>query len=65
MRVTAEVSYDEREDDYGRLRQVTTATCSKCGNEAWAWGQRGASKTRCLVELRETCPEDEENYYVG
>jgi hypothetical protein len=40
------------------------ATCSRCDHQTESFGTGPASRKRCLVMLREECPEGEENFYV-
>lgn len=40
------------------------AVCSRCGHETESYGTGDGSVKRCLVLMREECPEDEENFYV-
>lgn len=64
MRVTCQVEEIELEGDYEMIASVCV-TCDRCGHEAEAYGTSGRSIRRCLVMLREECPEDESNYYVA
>lgn len=64
MRVSVDVERGTRENDRGIEVPTTEVICSRCANEAWAWGAGEDSTTRCLVKLRDTCPKDESNYYV-
>jgi ribosomal protein S27E len=45
-------------------RDAVTAECGRCGHETTSFGTSDASIRRCLVLLREECPEGEENFYV-
>jgi hypothetical protein len=63
MRVVAEIDYVEMPGDFKDIPS-TLATCTRCSNEVWAYGESEASVKRCLVELRETCPQGERNFYV-
>ena len=38
--------------------------CSRCGHETESYGEEDVSVSRCLVLLREECPNGESNYYV-
>ena len=40
-------------------------SCSRCGHSTTAYGTGEGSVKRCLVQLREECPEGENNFYVG
>lgn len=63
MRVSCHVSETSLDGDYGEV-EGTTAECSRCGNTTEAYGTSLASERRCLVAMRDTCPEAEHNYYV-
>lgn len=52
------------ENDYGRETDGIMATCSRCGHETQSFGTSDASIRRCLVLMRQECPEDESNFYV-
>jgi hypothetical protein len=41
------------------------ATCTKCGHTTESYGQEGQSIRRCLVLLREECPQGESNFYIA
>jgi hypothetical protein len=45
---------------------ATFARCSRCGHEAFAYGQRDASVSACLMRLRDECPHklSQSNIYV-
>ena len=62
MRVRCEISQIELEGDYAPIPSVC-ATCSRCGHQTEAYGTSSASVKRCLVAMREECPEDESNFY--
>ena len=64
-KVECEVNYIELENDSGRTIPSIEVTCSKCGNTAEAFGTSSRSIKRCLAQLRETCPEGENNFYVA
>jgi hypothetical protein len=48
-------------------RQVpgVMAVCSRCDFETESFGRKGASVRRCLVEMRNSCPRGEDNFYVA
>lgn len=43
----------------------TCATCSRCGHQTESYGDGEASELRCLVLMREECPNGESNFYVA
>jgi len=65
MKVECEVNYEEIENEDGRMVDGVTATCSRCGHCEQAYGTSSSSVKRCLVMLRENCPEEEKNFYVS
>jgi hypothetical protein len=68
--VECDVAYRDviRTTGNGVLRRVpaTFARCSRCGHEAFAYGQREASVNACLMRLRDECPNklSQSNFYV-
>lgn len=45
-------------------RPAVQATCSRCEHKTVSFGTGEGSRKRCLVLLREECPEEERNFYV-
>lgn len=64
MRVDCEVVEVELETESGKSVEGVEVTCLRCGHATQSYGTSDASVKRCLVLLREECPEDEKNYYV-
>jgi hypothetical protein len=66
MRVECDVSYEDLESDDG-LRTIpgVVVTCTECDHAEEAYGTTDRSIRRCLVLMRENCPEGEENFYVA
>lgn len=64
MRVTCTIEEIELDGDYGTIPSVS-ATCSRCQHSTESFGTEEASITRCLVLLREECPNNEHNFYVA
>ena len=62
-RVRASVSYVELEGDYGPVEGVEV-TCLRCGHSEACFGTGEQSIKRCAVQLRENCPNSEENFYI-
>ena len=52
------------ENEDGREQDGILATCRECGHETESFGTGDRSRRRCLVLMREECPNGEENYYV-
>lgn len=40
------------------------AECLECGHTTESFGTGEGSRKRCLVLMREECPNEEENFYV-
>lgn len=64
-RVKCEIEETKLENDQGRSIPGITATCSKCDHQTESFGTSEASILRCLALMREECPENENNFYVG
>jgi hypothetical protein len=65
MRVPCEVEDTLLEGDYSSEVEGVEATCSRCGHVTEAFGTGDASIRRCLVTLREECPNGEQNFYFA
>lgn len=65
MKVECEVDYVELENDDGRDVEGVRVTCGRCGHETESFGTSSASVRRCLVLLREECPESGNHFYVA
>lgn len=63
-RVECEVAVTELETETGRWIDGVVVECLRCGHETESFGTTESSVKRCLVLLREECPEGEENFYV-
>ena len=59
-RVECGVTYDEEDG-----REYVEVTCGRCGHSVRSWGDSDSSVRRCLVLLREECPEGENNFYIA
>lgn len=64
-RIECEIEETELETETGRTVDGIRATCGKCGHEVESFGTHENSVRRCLVLMREECPEEERNYYLG
>jgi len=64
MKITCTIGEIEIEDDNGRQVSATSAECSRCHHETTSFGTASASIRRCLVLMREECPNGERNFYV-
>lgn len=54
----------ELEGDHGPVSGIC-ATCTKCDHKTESFGTSPKSVRRCLMLMREECPEDEENFYFA
>lgn len=61
--VICSVDYTTEENDDGREQACVVVTCGECGHREQSWGEGPRSVKRCLVLLRENCPQDETNFY--
>lgn len=64
-RVKCEVEETEMENEYGRSVPSVRVTCGECGHATESFGSEEPSVKRCLVLLREECPENAANFYVA
>ena len=64
MRVLCQIDHIEIEGDYAPVPSIE-ATCSRCGHTTQSYGQSEASIKRCLALMRQECPRQEKNFYVG
>lgn len=65
-RVECEVEFCQKENDNGRMQDGVKVTCGNCGHSEFSWGTKRGSVVRCLMLLKENCPEGAtNNFYVG
>lgn len=64
MKVECEITEVMLENSSGRQIKGVCATCLRCEHETESFGTGEASVKRCLVLLREECPNEEDNFYV-
>jgi hypothetical protein len=55
---------DDIEDEHGIERDGVRATCSRCDHVTESFGQKPKSRMRCILLMRDECPNNEENFYV-
>lgn len=55
---------DDIEDEDGGDREGVRATCSRCDHVTESFGQGPKSRVRCVMLMKEECPNGESNYYV-
>ena len=63
MKVECDIEEIELEGDHGTIPSVC-ATCSRCDHQTESFGTSESSIKRCLVLMREECPNGEDNFYV-
>jgi len=63
MKVECEVAEVDLENEDGKEVLGVCVTCSRCDHQTHSFGTGEASVKRCLVLLREECPNGENNYY--
>lgn len=63
MKIQCDIIETDLDGDRGTVPGVI-AICSKCGYETQSFGTGEGSRLRCLVLLREECPEGENNFYT-
>jgi hypothetical protein len=63
MRVRCSIEETTLENDDGIEVDSVVATCSECGHQTESFGTSDRSVKRCLVLMREECPEDANNFY--
>lgn len=63
-RVQCEIVEDYLENDSGTSIESVIATCGRCGHVTKCYGRTDRSRQRCLVLMREQCPNEENNFYV-
>ena len=64
-KISCSVSRTTIENDSGREVDGIRATCSRCEHETKSYGTSDASIRRCLLLMRDECPNEESNYYVN
>jgi hypothetical protein len=64
MKVPCEIDEIDITKEDGSIVKGVMATCSRCNHTTESYGTNEKSIKRCLVMLREECPEDEENFYT-
>ena len=64
MRVKCNVTETELETEIGKSIASKIAECSRCGHITESFGTGQASVLRCLVLMREECPNAEKNFYI-
>jgi hypothetical protein len=62
MNVDCIVEEEDLDGDYATIPGVC-ATCTRCGHETESFGTSERSVNRCLVLMREECPNQEKNFY--
>ena len=63
MRVECDVEQVELENEKGDPVDGVVATCGRCGHTTESFGTGIRSVRRCLLLMREECPNAEDNFY--
>lgn len=62
-RISCSLSYTTSYNAEGFEVQCVSVECSRCNHSETAYGESEASVKRCLANMRENCPRNENNYY--
>ena len=63
-RIECSVEYVDLENDQGRMIPSVRVRCGQCDHETESFGTSARSVRRCLMLLKEECPEGEgDNHY--
>lgn len=65
MKVECEIEEVELEGDHANSVPGVRATCSRCDHETDSFGTSDRSIKRCLILMREECPNGESNFYAS
>lgn len=63
-RVNCDVSFEDIQNESGRQVPGVVVTCGRCGHHVQSFGQGEGSIKRCMVLLKEECPNSERNFYT-
>jgi len=64
MRIPCTVRYVTVEGDFAPKVDAVRVCCTRCNGSADALGQGEGSVRLAFLKLRDTCPRQEENFYV-
>ncbi len=64
MKIVCEIEETDLEGENGRAIPGVIVRCAECDHEVESFGTSERSIRRCLALLRESCPSNEENFYV-
>lgn len=64
MKVACTITEDETDGDHGHPVPSICATCSRCHHRVESFGVDDRSIRRCMVLMRQQCPNGESNFYV-
>jgi hypothetical protein len=62
--VNIEEADDIEDEEDGHIGSGVRATCSRCGHKTESFGTGPKSRMRCIMLMKEECPEEERNFYV-
>lgn len=63
-RIECEISTGEEENENGHSVECTYAECTLCEHVTMSFGTSERSVRRCLILMRDECPQGEANFYV-
>jgi DNA polymerase III epsilon subunit family exonuclease len=63
MKVLCSVDYTEIENERGHAVPGVIVTCGRCSHKTESFGQHEGSIKRCMILLKEGCPNGERNFY--
>lgn len=63
-KVECTVEEVDLKNDRGMLIKGVRVECGRCDHKTESFGTGPKSIMRCLVLLKEQCPQDESNFYV-
>ena len=63
--IECDVEYIDIENDRGGTTSGVKVTCTECGHSTESFGTKSNSVRRCLVLLKEECPENQRNFYTA
>lgn len=63
-RVTTTTDYIDVDGDYGGSVEGVEVTCDRCGHSEESAGTHDGSLKRCAFLHRESCPRNENNFYI-
>jgi hypothetical protein len=63
-RVEVRIEEVDVENERGYDQEGVRATCSACDHVTESFGTGEKSRMRCIMLMKDECPNNEDNYYV-